>query len=93
MDSEMFLLPMILGRCPMLLKKTLMAYLTLVWSVILASDPKNHYFLNTEAKNKIFEIFILRILKQDIFIPGIKCSQKSQTSAPMNNLVQLRSEK
>ena len=64
-----------------------------IWSVILASDPKNHHFSNTEAKNKFFEIFILRILKQDIFIPGMKCSQKSQTSVPMNNLVRLRSEK
>ena len=92
----MFLIPMILDRCPMLLKKALMVFLTLIWSVILASDPKNHHFsifLNTETKNKFFEIFILKILKQDIYIPGMKCSQKSQTSAPMNNLVQLRSEK
>ena len=93
MDSKLFILPMILYRCPMMLKKTLMAFLTIIWSVILASDPKNHHFSNTEAKKKFFEIFILRISKQDIFIPGIKSSQKHQTPMPMNNLVQLRSEK
>ena len=77
----------------MILKKTLIALRTLIWCVILASDPQNHHFSNTEAKKKIFEIFISRILNQDIFIPGTKSSQKHQTPIPRNNLVQLRSEK
>ena len=64
----------------------------IILSVILASDPQDHHFSNTEAKNNIFEIFILRILKLVIQIPGIKSPQKSQTPILRKNLVQLRNE-